>query len=405
MGTIAVLGAFDTKGVEFRYLVERIKTRGHQALLIDTGILGDSFLLPDISAWQVAAAGGEPLEQLRSRGDRGLAMHTMARGASQMVLDLHSSGCIDAIIGMGGSGGTSIFAAAVRHLPIGFPKVLVSTMASGDTRSIVGVKDLILIPSVVDIAGLNRISRQIIANAAHAVCGMVEGSNDIDSAGEKPIVAITMLGNTTPAVDIARPIFEAAGYEVLVFHAIGTGGRTMEGLAAAGLIAGVLDLTTTELASELTGAPCTAGPDRLKAAGEHGIPQIISVGCLDFSIFGRPETVPERYRDRCLYAWNPETTLMRSTPGESSAIGKQIALRANAARGPVAVLLPLHGISQVGEEGRPFWSPEADQALFSAIHSTLSPNIPLIEMDMHINQPAFAKKAAGLLLEMMAEKD
>jgi len=403
MAMIAVLGALDTKEAEFAYLIGRIQLRQHRILLIDTGILGESNLQPQIRSEQVAEAGGEVLTHLRRLGERGTAMHVMARGAAKIVDELYSTGQIDAIIGMGGSGGTSVFASAVRKLPVGFPKVLVSTMASGDTRSIVGTKDLILIPAVVDVSGLNRISRQIIANAANAICGMVEGDR-AEIQSDKPIIAVSMLGNTTPAVEAARPLLEAAGYEVLVFHAVGAGGRTMESLIAEGLIAGVFDLTTTELASELTGAPCSAGPERLTNAGKLGIPQVISIGCIDFSIFGRQETIPEHYRTRNLYAWNPETTLMRTTPEESAQLGKLIAERANAAQGPVAVILPLAGYSQVGITGQPFWMPQADEALFTAIQANLRPEVKLIEMDTHINDPHFAEEAARTMLMLMSQK-
>jgi len=403
LATIAVLGSFDTKGVEFAYLIEQIRARQHDVLLIDISILGDSGLQPHIRAEEVAEAGGQPLTYLREHQQRGPAMHVMAQGATKVVSNLYTSGRIDAIIGMGGSGGTAVFAAAVRDLPVGFPKLLISTMASGDTRSIVGTKDLILVPAVVDVAGLNHISRRIIANTANAVCGIVEDRWE-ETHAERPIIAVSMLGNTTTAVEVARPILEAAGYEMLVFHAVGSGGRTMESLVADGLVAGVLDLTTTELASELTGAPCSAGPERLTTAGKLGIPQVISVGCIDFSIFGRRETIPEHYRTRNLYAWNPETTLMRTTPEESAQLGKLIAERANAAQGPVAVILPLAGCSQVGMAGQAFWMPQADEALFTAIRANLRPEVKLIEMDTHINDPRFAEEAARTMLILMGQK-
>jgi uncharacterized protein (UPF0261 family) len=403
MATVAVLGALDTKGVEFAYLIDILQAHQHTVFLIDTGILGESSLQPNIHAEQVAEAGGESLATLRDHRERGRAMQVMAHGAAKVVTALYEAGQVDAIIGMGGSGGTSVFAAAVRSLPVGFPKLLVSTLASGDTRSIVGTKDLILVPAVVDVAGLNRISRRVIANAANAVCGMVEGKVD-EISTDRPIIAISMLGNTTPAAETARPLLEAAGYEVLIFHAVGSGGRTMESLIMDGLVAGVLDLTTTELASELTGAPCTAGPERLTAAGRRAIPQLISVGCLDFSIFGRSETVPEQYLNRNLYDWNPETTLMRTMPEESAQLGKLIALRANAAQGPVAVLLPLAGCSQVGVADQPFFNPQADEALFAAIRANLKPEVELIEMDMQINDPRFAEQAARIMLNLMGKK-
>lgn len=398
---IAVLGALDTKGAEFGYLIELIRARGHTPLVVDVGVMKDPPFTPAISAHRVAEAGGTDLDVLRERADRGEAMHAMARGAAKVIVDLHAEGRIAGLIGMGGSGGTSVFAAAARWLPVGFPKVLVTTLASGDTRRIVGTKDLVLVPSVVDIAGLNRVSRRIIANAAGAICGMVEAGRE-ESGADKPIIAASMLGNTTPAVDIAREIFEAAGYEVLVFHAIGSGGQTMESLITEKWIAGVFDITTTELASELTGAPMSAGPDRLRAAGEAGIPQVIAPGCLDFSIFWKRETIPAQYASRRLYTWNPETTLMRTTPEEGAILGQQLAERVNAARGPAAVLLPRRGLSLIDAEGQPFWWPEADAALFDAIRQHLRADIALIVIDLHINDPRFARRAAEVLLELMS---
>ena len=398
---IAVLGALDTKGAEFRYLIECIRAGGHTPLVIDVGVMQEPAFAPDVPAHRVAEAGGGGLDVLRERADRGEAMRVMARGAAEVIRDLCARGDIAGIAGMGGSGGTAVFAEAVRSLPVGFPKVLVSTLASGETSRIVGTKDLVLIPSVVDIAGLNRISRRIIANAAGAICGMVD-ARPADTPADRPLIAASMLGNTTPAVSAAREIFEAAGYEVLVFHAIGAGGRTMESLIADGLIAGVFDITTTELASELAGTPMSAGADRLRAAGNAGVPQVIAPGCMDFAIFRRPETIPERYAGRRLYPWNPETTLMRTTPEENAKLGRLLAERANAARGRLAILLPLRGLSIVGSEGQPFRWPEADDALFDAIRLRLRPGIPLIEVDAHINDPAFARRAAETLLELLS---
>jgi uncharacterized protein (UPF0261 family) len=400
MRTVAVLGAFDTKGAEFGFLTQCIRTRGHRTLLIDISILGESKLSPDIHSEQVAAAGGKSLSVLREQKERGPAMHIMAFGASVIVASLHNAGKIDAIIGMGGSGGASVFAAAVCDLPVGFPKVLVSTMASGDTRAIVGSKDLILAPSVVDIAGLNHITRRIIANAANAICGMVEGSFE-ETGPSQPIVVISMLGNTTPAVDAARAMLEAAGYEIVVFHAVGSGGQAMENFIASGLVSGVLDLTTTELASELTGSPYSAGPDRLMAAGRLDIPQVISTGGLDFSIFGRLDTLPEKYSSRHLYAWNPQTTLMRTTIEENIQLGEVLAHRVNAAQGPVVVLLPLGGFSQLDMPNQPFWMPEADQALVSNLLANLRTEVEIIELNTDINDPRCAEAAAQALLGLL----
>ena len=404
MSIIAVLGALDTKGEEFSYLIDCIRRRGHSPFTVDTSVMEDPGFTPDIGAARVAQAGGAALEALRERADRGEALQVMARGAEGVITALFKDGRINGVIGMGGSGGTSVFAAGVRSLPVGFPKLLITTLASGDTSSIVGVKDLVLFPPVVDIAGLNRISRRILANAAGAICGMVEVQAQ-DSAADKPLIAATMLGNTTEAVDAARKIFENAGYEVLVFHAVGSGGRTMESLIADGLFEGVFDFTTTELASELAGSPMGAGPGRLKAAVEKGLPLVIVPGCTDFSIFRRPETIPEKYSKRHFYPWNPEATLMRTTPEESAILGRQIAKLANSACGPAAILLPLRGLSLLDVEGQPYWWPEADAALFTAIRAHLRPDIPLIEMDLQINDPAFARRAAETLLELMANKN
>lgn len=398
--TIAVLGALDTKGEEFRYLIECIQARGHRVVTLNFGVMGEAPFEVQYPAEQIAERGGSRLETLREKGDRGWAMAVMGRGAAQMVKELAHQGVIDGIIGMGGSGGTAVFAEAVRDLPVGFPKILITTLAAGNTRSIIGTKDLMLMPSVVDVAGLNRISRRILSNAANAICGMVEAQGE-ETDSEKPIIAATMLGNTTPAVDAARKIFEEAGFEVLVFHAIGVGGLTMENLIGEGWIAGVYDLTTTELVSALVGSPYSAGEERLTAAGKAAIPQVISAGCVDFSIFGRPETVPERYQGRLFYRWNPETTLMRTTSEESSQVGKQIAERANAARGKTQVWLPLDGLSQLDASGQPFWQPESDAALFAAVRHTLSQTVPLIEMDVHVNDLAFARQSALALLGML----
>ncbi len=397
---IAVLGAMDTKGEEFRFLIAQIHQLGHQTLVINGWVMANPPFEVQISAEEIAERGGQSLSFLREKGDRGVAMSVMARGAALAVAELAEQGRIDGIIGMGGSGGTAVFAEAVRRLPVGFPKLLVTTLAAGNTRSIVGTSDLVLMPAVVDVAGLNRISRRILSNAANAICGMVESSaGQIDDS--KPLIAATMLGNTTPAVDAARQLFEAAGYEVLVFHAIGVGGMTMESLIAGGWISGVYDLTTTELISALVGSPFSAGDERLTAAGKAGIPQIVSVGCLDFSIFGRMETVPEQYHGRLFYHWNPETTLMRTNLEESRQVGTQLAERLNLSQGKTQIWLPRKGLSQLDAIHQPFWLPEADAALFEAIRGTLHERIPLVEMDNHINDVDFARQSAMALLDLM----
>ncbi len=401
MARIAVLGAFDTKASEFLYLIRLIENRCHQVVRINFGVLKDPPFRVEISAAQVAEAAGVSLLELRRKGERGEAMQVMARGAAQVVSELFQQGKIDGLIAMGGSGGTAVFLEVARHLPLGFPKVLVSTLANPASGDPLAIHDFVLVPSVVDIAGLNRISRRVIGNAAHAICGMVEGG-EAENLEDRPILAATMLGNTTPAVEQARRVFEAAGYEVLVFHAVGNGGRTMESLIQGGWIAAVFDLTTVELASELVGSSAySAGQQRLTAAAQKGIPQVVSVGCLDFAIFARPETIPERYRSRLFYRWNPETTLMRTTPAENEQLGREIAAKLNRSSGKCALWFPKGGFSQLDRRGGPFWHPEADLRLLEALKENLNSSIPLIEVEAHINDPAFSEAMAQALLDQV----
>ncbi|MBM3262981.1 MAG: Tm-1-like ATP-binding domain-containing protein [candidate division Zixibacteria bacterium] len=400
--TIAIVGALDTKGEEFRFIKTEIERRGHRTLVVDTGAVGDPLFLPDIARDRVALAAGTTVEALKTRNDRGEAISAMAGGVAVVIRELHDQGKIDGIVGMGGSAGTAVGTSAMRALPVGFPKVMVSTVASGDIAPYVGTKDIVMIPSVVDVAGINRISRQIFARAAGAVCGMVE--TKVPPGEDKPLITASMFGNTTKAVDQARAIMERAGYELLVFHSTGTGGRTMEGLIADGLITGVLDITTTEWADELAGGVLSAGSSRLDAAGAAGIPQVVVPGCLDMVNFWAPETVPEKYRDRKLYRWNPNITLMRTTVEENAQLGRILAQKANAARGPVSFFLPLKGVSILDSPGNEFWWPEADRALFDAIKAHVRPDIAVVEMDCNINDPAFAEAVAGKLLENLKGK-
>jgi uncharacterized protein (UPF0261 family) len=400
--TIAIVGALDTKGEEFRFIKSEVERRGHRTLVIDTGVVGEPAFSPDIPRERVAEAAGTTVEGLKARNDRGEAIAAMARGIAEVVREVHARGAMDGIISMGGSAGTAVGTSAMRALPVGFPKVMVSTVAAGDTAPYVGTRDIVMIPSVVDVAGINRISRQIFSRAVGAVVGMVE--TDVPPAEDRPLITATMFGNTTQAVDRARAVMEAHGYEVLVFHCTGTGGRTMEGLIADGLVEGVLDITTTEWADELAGGVLSAGPARLEAAGAAGIPQVIVPGCLDMVNFWAPDTVPEKYRQRKLYRWNPNITLMRTTVEENAQLGRILAEKANAARGPVSFLLPLKGVSILDSPGNEFWWPEADGALFDAIKATVRPGIPVVEMDCNINDPAFAEAAANRLLEYLERK-
>jgi len=401
--SVVLLGTLDTKGHEIAFVREQLAACGIAALVIDAGSLGEPTIVADVARRNVFAAAGTSLEAVARAGDRGKAVEAAARGATKLVLELHARGQVDGILALGGSAGTTIGSAAMRALPFGIPKLMVSTLASGQVKHFVGVRDLLMMHSVVDLAGLNRFSRTVLANAAHAMAGMV--SNAVAAAiVDKPLIAATMFGVTTPCVSAAQQRLEAENYEVLVFHATGTGGMTMESFIADGLIAGVLDITTTELADELVGGILSAGPNRMTAAAMRGIPQVISVGALDMVNFGPLETVPEKFKGRRFYQHNANVTLMRTTPAENDKLGKEIAEKASAARGPTAVLLPRRGVSAIDKEGEPFYWPEADAALFQSINNWAGPQVKIIELDLHINDAAFAHKAAETLLEMIRTK-
>ncbi len=397
--TIAIIGALDTKGQEFAFLKAAIEQRGCKTLVVDTGVLGDPAFPSDISHEQVATAGGATLADLVAKGDRGEAMAVMQTGVAAVVRMLHHEGKIDGIIGMGGGGGTSVATAAMRTLPVGFPKLMVSTVASGDTSGFVGTSDITMMYAVVDVAGINRISRMIYSNAAGAICGMVAG--EAAPVEDKPIIAVSMFGNTTRAVDYARGLLEAAGYEVLVFHATGSGGRTMESLIADGMITAVLDMTTTEWADELLGGVLSAGSTRLESAAKAGVPQIVVPGCIDMCNFWALDTVPEKYKGRNLYSWNPNITLMRTTPDENAQMGTIFAGKLNTATGAVQVYVPMGGVSELDVEGKPFYDAAALPAFVSALKSKLRADIPVIEMDMDINDPLFAEATVNALLTML----
>lgn len=400
--TIAIFGALDTKGPEFAFLKAEIEKRGCQTLVVDTGVLGEPAFPPDVTHEQVAEAGGAHLSDLVAAADRGRAMAVMQEGAAEIARRLYAEYKIDGLISMGGGGGTSIGTAAMRALPVGFPKLMVSTVASGDTSGFVGSSDITMMYSVVDVAGINRISRLIYTNAAGAITGMVTG--EVTRADDKPIIAVTMFGNTTRAVNQARGLLEAAGYEVLVFHATGSGGRTMEALINDGLVTAVLDMTTTEWADEICGGVLSAGPDRLSAAAKAGIPQIVVPGCIDMCNFWARDTVPERYQHRLFYEWNPNVTLMRTTPEENARLGEIFAEKLNGASGPVAVYIPLKGVSEIDLEGKPFYDPAALPAFVEALKSRLRKDIPIVEMQTDINDPVFSSATVEALLKFMATR-
>ena len=398
--TIAVLGALDTKGAEVGFLAEQIRRLGCRTLVVDLGVMLPPPFRPEVCRETIAKAAGTDIETLVARADRGHAVASMARGVRNTVEELCARGSIHGVIGIGGSAGTTMATAAMRALPIGVPKVMVSTIASGDVGALVGRMDIVMVPSIVDISGLNRISRQVFVRAAAAVAGMALA--EVPPSDDREVVAASMFGNTTECVEAARSSVEASGFEVLVFHATGSGGRTMEDLIAAGLVSGVLDITTTELADELVGGVMSAGAGRLGAAASAGIPAAVVPGCMDMVNFWAPRTVPRRHRDRRLYRHNPNVTLMRTDPDENRELGMRLATRLNASKGPVAVYLPLKGVSVISAAGQPFHWPEADRALFAAIKRTLRPDIPLLELDFNINDPRFAETVANGLLRMMA---
>jgi uncharacterized protein (UPF0261 family) len=396
---IALLGALDTKGAEYEFVKRCVEQRGHRALVIDTGVLGPPSLAPDISREEVARAGGGDLSAARQQQDRGQAAAIMSRGAAALLPALWAARRFDGVLAMGGSGGTSVACAGMRALPLGVPKVMVSTVAGGDVSGYVGVKDIVMIPSIVDVAGVNRISREVFARAAGAICGMVE--TEAPRGTDRPLVAASMFGNTTPAVERAKAKLEHEGYEVLVFHCTGAGGRTMESLIEAGMIAGVLDLTTTEWADELVGGVLTAGPARLEAAARAGVPAVVAPGCLDMVNFWAPPTVPPRFKERQFYPHNPNVTLMRTNVEENRRLGEILAQKLNQSIGPVSVFLPLQGLSMIDAPGGPFWWPEADQELFRALKENLRKDIPVVELNCNINDPLFADECAQRLLRSL----
>lgn len=402
MATIAVLGTLDTKGFEHGYVAELIRQRGHQTLVVDTGSGTEPQIVPDIARQEVAAAGGVDLAGLVARQDRGEAVTAMASAAAALLSKLAAEGRIQGVISLGGGGGTAIGSAAMRALPIGFPKLMVSTLAAGNVAPYVGTKDIVMFPSIVDVSGLNLISRVLLARAAGAICGMVEV--EPPAVQDKPLIAASMFGNTTACVNAAKQILEDAGYEVLVFHSTGTGGKIMESLIESGLVSGVLDVTTTEWADELVGGILGAGPSRLEAAGKAGVPAIVTPGCLDMVNFGERATVPAKFEGRVFYQHNPQVTLMRTNAAECAELGRILAEKVNAYSGPVTVLLPLKAISIISAAGQPFHDAEADAALFNAIRSHLKPGIPLVEMDCEINAPEFAQACADALLKMMGRQ-
>jgi uncharacterized protein (UPF0261 family) len=395
--TVVLAGTLDTKGHEYAFLCDRVREHGVNVLLVDVGVYAPQ-VEPDISREEVARAAGEDARALAESGDRGRATAAMGRGAAALLLTLHEQGRLQGVLGLGGSGGSSIVTTAMRALPLGVPKLMVSTVASGDTRPYVGAVDVTMMYSVVDIAGINSVSARILSNAAGAIAGMVHAT--VPPLEHRPLIGASMFGVTTPGVTRARERLEELGYEVLVFHATGTGGQSMENLVAGGFLTGVLDVTTTELADDLVGGVLSAGPDRLEAAGAAGVPQVVSLGALDMVNFGPRETVPERFEGRNLYVHNPTITLMRTTPEECRELGRQVGAKLSAATGPTALFVPRRGVSMIAVEGQPFHDPAADQALFGGLSETAA-EVEIHELDLDVNDERFALAMANRLHEMI----
>lgn len=401
-GKVVLVGALDTKGPEYAFVRDRLAAAGVASLTVDSGVLGSPTIAADVDRATVATAGGTDLAALAEASDRNDAMGVMARGAAAVVRRLHDDGQVAGVVVLGGSNAGFVMSQVAAALPIGPPKVLVSTIVAGDTRPYVGTSDLVMLYPVVDIAGLNSVSRPVLAKAADAVIGMLSGSPVEGHDPGTASVACTMFGVTTTCVSAVQAALEAQGDEVHVFHATGTGGRTLEAMVDAGFFAAVADITTTELADELLGGVCSAGPHRLEAAARHGIPQVVSVGALDMCNFGARETVPARFAGRQLLAHNPVVTLMRTDAAENAELGRLLAEKVNASTGPVEVVVPTRGFSQISAPGGPFHDPAADAALVEALRTHLDPRIPLHLVDAAVNDASFSTEITQALSRVLS---
>nr|WP_239000961.1 Tm-1-like ATP-binding domain-containing protein [Jiangella asiatica] len=395
-----LLGTLDTKGEEYAYLRDLLTARRCDVLTVDAGVLGEPRWRADVPADEVARAAGHELQELRGLRDRGAAMESMAAGAARVVTRLRQAGRVDAVMAAGGSNAAFLMSAVCAELPVGMPKLLVSTITAGDTRPYVGQSDLTLMYPVVDLGGLNRVSRLVLANAADACAGMAHGPRET-TAADRHTVAISMFGVTTACGTTVRELITAAGAEALTFHATGVGGASMEALIRSGHVQAVADMTTTELADDLLGGVCSAGPGRLTAAAEHGVPQVVSLGALDMVNFGPPSTVPAAHGGRLLHRHNPMVTLMRTSAEECAELGRQLAVKLNRATGPSAVLIPTRGFSQISTPGQVFHDPQADAALIDALTASLGPHVYVRRFNTHINDPRLAAAAARILIDWL----
>lgn len=403
MKTIALIGTFDTKGEEYLYVKNKIEDLGVRTLTIHAGIFEAAFS-PDIDHDSVGVLGEESIAELQEKKDRGHAMEVMAKGLCALIPKLYEEGLFDAVLALGGTGGTSLVTPCMRLLPLGVPKIMVSTMASGDVSRYVGTSDILMMPSIVDVAGINRISSQVLTHAVHAIVGMVEHENT-DIPVKKPLIAATMYGVTTPCIMRAKEYLEQEGYEVIIFHASGTGGKMMESLINSGIVDGVLDLTTTEWIDEIAGGIMAAGPERLDAAALNGIPQVVSVGAADMITFGERSSLPEKYKNRVVYMHNPAITVVKSNIEENIAFGIKVGEKLNQCRSNAALLLPIRGISMNDKAGSKYYGPKEDQALFITLKKVINnPLVEIIDVDAHINEEVFAISAAKKLIELMEMK-
>ncbi|EAZ81966.1 Tm-1-like ATP-binding domain-containing protein [Algoriphagus machipongonensis] len=398
---ILILGCFDTKGEIFSFLRDCLIADGAEVLTANVGVMGTTKLFPvSIESEEICREAGEELANIRQKNDRGYAMEVMGRGAEKVLLKLYKEKQFDAIIGMGGGSGTYVMLKSIQSLPLGLPKICISTLASKDLSDLVGVKDVLLMPSVVDVAALNSIIKPIIQQAAAALVAMTRVTND-NIPNQTKRIAVSMFGNTSVCVDHCTKLLEAQGFEVMAFHANGPGGKAMESLTLEGCFAGILDITTTELADELCEGICSAGPNRLEAAGKMGIPQVVVPGCMDMVNFGTMDSVPEKYKNRHFYSWVPTVTLMRTNEEENRELGKILAQKLNQSFGQVAVLFPEKGLSQIDAKGNVFENVKSNEALSISIQDNLKSEIPFVKLPFHINDQAFAEKAVDSLLKMI----
>lgn len=400
---ILIIATLDTKGPETQYLKDLVERKGYQVLVMDTGILDSPTFKPDLSRNEVSQAVGTHIEELIRLKDKGRAIQAMAEGSKKITQKLYQEGSISGIIGLGGAQGTEIGTSAMRALPVGFPKLMVSTVASGHAQfgTYVGTKDLMMMHSVVDVLGLNAFSRCILSNAANAMMGMVEREGKIEKS-EKKQIGMTIYGTTTPGCMVAKAYLESKGFEVVAFHPNGTGGRAMEEMIEEGILDGVLDMTTHELTDELVGGLHRAGPNRLEAAGRKGIPQVVVPGSVDFIVTGPEKSLPPEYRNRKYILHNPSLTLVRASPEEMKRIGKMMARKLDEAKGPTIVMIPLRGFSYPNRKGEALYDEEGNRAFVQSLKENLT-GVKVTEIDAHINDPEFAREAAetmeGLLLK------